>query len=51
MFDFFKKVVTFHPIEKILVVQEWDISGYGGQFGLAFITCKSPRGRTGVSPR
>ncbi|OCT49167.1 putative xanthine/uracil permease [Cladophialophora carrionii] len=38
MFDFFKKVVTFHPIEKILVVQEWDISGYGGQFGLAFIT-------------
>ncbi|KIW17006.1 hypothetical protein PV08_04197 [Exophiala spinifera] len=31
-------VVTFHPIEKILVVQEWDISGYGGQFGLAFIT-------------
>lgn len=38
MFDFFKKVVTFHPIEKILNVQRWDISGYGGQFGLAFIT-------------
>ncbi|KIX97245.1 uncharacterized protein Z520_07360 [Fonsecaea multimorphosa CBS 102226] len=33
MFDFFKKVVTFHPIEKILTVQEWNISGYGGQFG------------------
>ncbi|KAF1991599.1 permease [Aulographum hederae CBS 113979] len=38
MFDFFKKVVTFHPIEHTLNVQQWDISGYGGQFGLAFIT-------------
>jgi AGZA family xanthine/uracil permease-like MFS transporter len=38
MFDFFKKVVTFHPIEKTLVAQRWDISGYGGQFGLALIT-------------
>jgi adenine/guanine/hypoxanthine permease len=37
-FDFFKKVVTFHPIGKILNVQRWDISSYGGQFGLAFIT-------------
>jgi AGZA family xanthine/uracil permease-like MFS transporter len=37
-FDFFKKVVTFHPIGKILSVQEWDISQYSGQFGLAFIT-------------
>ncbi|KIW00031.1 uncharacterized protein PV09_08383 [Verruconis gallopava] len=37
-FDFFKKVVTFHPITRILDVQRWDISGYGGQFGLAFIT-------------
>ena len=37
-FDFFKKVVTFHPIQKILAVQQWDISEYGGQFGLAFIT-------------
>ncbi|ORY14700.1 xanthine/uracil permease family protein-like protein [Clohesyomyces aquaticus] len=37
-FDFFKKVVTFHPIGKILAVQRWDISEYGGQFGLAFIT-------------
>lgn len=37
-FDFFKKVVTFHPIQRILAVQEWDISKYGGQFGLAFIT-------------
>jgi AGZA family xanthine/uracil permease-like MFS transporter len=37
-FDFFKKVVTFHPIEKILAVQRWNVSEYGGQFGLAFIT-------------
>ena len=38
MFDFFKKVVTFHPIQRILAVQQWDVSEYGGQFGLAFIT-------------
>jgi AGZA family xanthine/uracil permease-like MFS transporter len=38
MFDFFKKVVTFHPIGRILSVQQWNISEYGGQFGLAFIT-------------
>lgn len=37
-FDFFKKVVTFHPITKVLAVQEWDISAYKGQWGLAFIT-------------
>ncbi|KAH8725118.1 permease family-domain-containing protein [Phaeosphaeriaceae sp. PMI808] len=37
-FDFFKKVVTFHPIQKVLVVQEWNISKYAGQWGLAFIT-------------
>lgn len=37
-FDFFKKVVTFHPIEKILVAQKWNVSEYSGQFGLAFIT-------------
>ncbi|KAF2204572.1 xanthine/uracil permease family protein-like protein [Delitschia confertaspora ATCC 74209] len=38
MFDFFKKIVTFHPIKRILGVQRWDVSEYGGQFGLAFIT-------------
>ena len=38
MFDFFKKVVTFHPIQRILAVQQWNVSEYGGQFGLAFIT-------------
>ncbi|KAK9458600.1 permease family-domain-containing protein [Lipomyces oligophaga] len=40
-FDFFKKVVTFHKIEKILAVQEWNIAsipGGTGQFWLAFIT-------------
>lgn len=38
MFDFFKQVVTFHPIGQVLAVQRWDVSEYGGQFGLAFIT-------------
>lgn len=37
-FNFFKKVVDFHRIEHILNVQEWNISGYGGQFGLALVT-------------
>ncbi|KAK0633772.1 permease family-domain-containing protein [Immersiella caudata] len=37
-FDFFKKVVSFHQIEKVLSVQEWNIGEYGGQFGLALIT-------------
>lgn len=37
-FDFFKKVVTFRPITRVLNVQEWNVSEYGGQFGLAFIT-------------
>ncbi|KAL2269343.1 hypothetical protein VTJ83DRAFT_1527 [Remersonia thermophila] len=38
MFDFFKKVVDFHPITRTLDVQRWDIGGYGGQFGLALVT-------------
>ena len=37
-FNFFKKVVDFHPIKHVLDVQEWDLSGVGGQFGLALIT-------------
>jgi AGZA family xanthine/uracil permease-like MFS transporter len=37
-FEFFKKVASFHPIQKTLAVQEWNVSSYGGQFGLAFIT-------------
>ncbi|KAK1148201.1 hypothetical protein N8T08_010847 [Aspergillus melleus] len=37
-FDFFKKVVTFHPIKHTLVAQDWNIAEHGSQFGLAFIT-------------
>ncbi|KAK3311530.1 permease family-domain-containing protein [Chaetomium strumarium] len=37
-FDFFKKVVDFHPIQNVLNVQRWDVSTYSGQFGLALIT-------------
>ena len=38
-FDFFKKVVTFHPIEHVLVAQDWNITGSnGGQFAVALIT-------------
>ncbi|EAW12868.1 NCS2 family permease [Aspergillus clavatus NRRL 1] len=38
MFDFFKQVVTFHPIKHTLVAQDWNIATHGSQFGLAFIT-------------
>lgn len=37
-FNFFKKVVTFHPIQKVLAVQDWDLSGASHQFALALIT-------------
>ncbi|KAE9980581.1 hypothetical protein EG328_000218 [Venturia inaequalis] len=37
-FDFFKKVVTFHPIKRILNAQDWNIGNHSGQFGLAFLT-------------
>ncbi|KAL2823793.1 permease family-domain-containing protein [Aspergillus cavernicola] len=37
-FDFFKNVVTFHPLQHTLLAQEWNLSGHGGQFGLALIT-------------
>jgi hypothetical protein len=37
-FDFFKKVVTFHGMQNTLAVQDWNLSGVSGQFGLAFIT-------------
>ncbi|KAK3372053.1 permease family-domain-containing protein [Podospora didyma] len=37
-FDFFRKVVDFHQIKRTLNVQSWDVSEYGGQFGLALIT-------------
>lgn len=37
-FDFFKNVVMFHPIEKTLVAQEWNIKSVPGEFLLAVIT-------------
>ncbi|KAH6684186.1 permease [Halenospora varia] len=38
-FNFFKKVVTFHPIKNVLGVQDWNIGGgQGTQFGVALIT-------------
>ncbi|KAJ9604296.1 hypothetical protein H2200_011130 [Cladophialophora chaetospira] len=37
-FDFFKKVVTFHPIENILAAQDWNIAGAGSKFALALFT-------------
>ncbi|KAF6808666.1 purine transporter [Colletotrichum sojae] len=37
-FDFFRKVVNFHPIQRTLNVQEWNVSGYSGAFGLALVT-------------
>ena len=38
-FDFFKKVVTFHPIKKVLVAQDWNIGGKNTtQFFVALVT-------------
>ncbi|KAI0881135.1 xanthine/uracil permease family protein-like protein [Annulohypoxylon maeteangense] len=38
-FQFFKQVVAFHPIESVLNVNEWNLSGANGaQFALALIT-------------
>jgi adenine/guanine/hypoxanthine permease len=37
-FDFFKKVVTFHPIQHILNAQDWNITQAGSQFVLALFT-------------
>lgn len=37
-FNFFKQVVDFHQISKTLNVQQWNVAGHGGQFGLALIT-------------
>jgi AGZA family xanthine/uracil permease-like MFS transporter len=39
IFAFFKKVVTFHPIQRVLVAQDWNVTGeHAGQFVLALIT-------------
>ncbi|KAL5119459.1 hypothetical protein ACEQ8H_002729 [Pleosporales sp. CAS-2024a] len=37
-FDFFKKVVVFHPIKNTLVAQDWDLTKVGGHFVLAVFT-------------
>ena len=31
-------MVAFHPIQKVLAVQDWDLSGAGRQFALALAT-------------
>ena len=38
MFDFFKQVVGFHPIQHTLAAQDWDLSAAGGHFALALFT-------------
>jgi AGZA family xanthine/uracil permease-like MFS transporter len=38
MFDFFKKVVAFHPIKHTLAAQDWNITAAGGHFALALFT-------------
>ena len=37
-FAFFKKVVTFHPIEHTLVAQDWNLGAAGPKFALALFT-------------
>jgi AGZA family xanthine/uracil permease-like MFS transporter len=37
-FEFFKNVVTFHPIQRTLLAQDWDLTNVGGQFILAVFT-------------
>jgi AGZA family xanthine/uracil permease-like MFS transporter len=37
-FNFFKQVVTFHPIENTLNALDWDVGKYGSQFALALFT-------------
>ncbi|KAL3418570.1 MFS AGZA family xanthine/uracil permease [Phlyctema vagabunda] len=37
-FDFFKKIITFHPISGILAAQDWNITNAGSQFALALFT-------------
>lgn len=38
-YEFFKKVVTVHPISKVFIAQDWDITSHnGGQFAIALAT-------------
>ncbi|TVY49784.1 putative xanthine/uracil permease [Lachnellula cervina] len=38
MYDFFKKVVYFHPIQSTLNAQDWNVAAAGGHFALALFT-------------
>jgi adenine/guanine/hypoxanthine permease len=38
MFDFFKQVVAFHPIEKTLAANQWNLVQAGPKFALALFT-------------
>ncbi|KAH8665076.1 xanthine/uracil permease family protein-like protein [Tricladium varicosporioides] len=38
MFDFFKRVVSFHPISHTLAAQDWDVYAGGSHFVLALFT-------------
>ncbi|KAL2074555.1 hypothetical protein VTL71DRAFT_8333 [Oculimacula yallundae] len=37
-FNFFKKVVAFHPIQNTFVAQDWNVAAAGGHFALALAT-------------
>ncbi|PHH68184.1 hypothetical protein CDD82_751 [Ophiocordyceps australis] len=37
-FDFFKKIVSLHPIQHTLNVLQWHVSDHAGQFGIALVT-------------
>jgi adenine/guanine/hypoxanthine permease len=37
-FNFFKKVVHFHPIQNVLAAQDWDVAAAGAKFALALFT-------------
>ena len=37
-FDFFKQVISFHPIGKTLNALEWNVGAHGSQFALALFT-------------
>jgi AGZA family xanthine/uracil permease-like MFS transporter len=38
MFDFFKKIISFHPIQHTLVAQDWNVADAGRHFALALFT-------------
>lgn len=38
MFQYFKQIVAFHPIENTLAAQDWNVGQAGGHFALALFT-------------